>query len=67
VAAEGTVGTERHPPPDLAVETVPLRIGHHDVAGERVEQVDVALRVVDRLPIELAGLDNVETPAGCDL
>src|SRR5580704_11154015 len=53
--------------PDLPVEPVLLPLLHGDVAGERAEQRDVALRVVDPLPVEVPDSRHLEQPARLDL
>ena len=50
VPAEQPVGPCREPSPDLAVQPLALPARHGDVAGERVQQVDVAVGVVRRSP-----------------
>ena len=50
---EQPVGPLAEPAPDLGVQALALPRGHRDVARERVEQRDVAVRVVDDLPVVL--------------
>src|SRR4051794_8028639 len=52
VPAEPSVATGGEPPPNLAVEPLPLPILHGDVPGEGVEQVDVGVGVIDEFPVE---------------
>jgi hypothetical protein len=55
VAPDGSVRVAAHTETDLGVEPLPLPVLHGDVAGERVEQLDVAVGVVDALPVEVPG------------
>ena len=64
---EQPVGPLTEPAPDLGVQALALPRGHRDVAGEGVEQPDVALRVVDDLPVVLVNAHNVEKPRRLDL
>src|SRR5438132_510967 len=64
VPTHATTGTFGEASTDLAVEAISLPILHCDVAGERVQQVDVALRVVDGLPVLEARLDHVDVEPG---
>src|ERR1700733_442351 len=47
-----SVRPRREPPPDLAVEPVPLPGFHHEVARKGGKQPDVRLRRVRDLPVE---------------
>src|SRR6204780_2714319 len=67
MAAEGAVWALGQAPPDLAVEPFPLPVRHRDVPGERLEQRDIALGVVDLLPVEVPDMRDLEQPAGLDL
>ena len=64
VVGKSTVGSLREASADLAVQTITLPVLHGDVARERVQQVDVALRVVRGLPVVLGDVDDLEEPAG---
>src|SRR4029453_13972327 len=64
---QAAVRSGRETSADVAVEAVSLPVLHGDVSRERTEQVDVALGVVDGLPVVLRDIDNLEQPAGLDL
>jgi hypothetical protein len=55
------------PPTDLAVEPIALPLLHDDVTGERLEQLDVPLRVIGLLPVVVAHLDGIEETTRLDL
>lgn len=66
VPQQPAVRARGQPPPDLAVQPVPLLRRQRDVRGERVQQPDVLLgRVADR-PVELPGDHVAEQAAGLD-
>src|SRR6476469_8668213 len=67
VPTQATVRSFGEASTDLAVEAVPLPVLHGDVAGEGVQQVDVALGVVHGLPVVLLDLDHLEEAAGFDV
>lgn len=53
VTPDGAIGASAQVEKDLPVEALPFPVLHGDVAGERVEQLDVALGVVDSLSVEM--------------
>ncbi len=67
MAQHPAVRAQRQPPPDLAVEPVPLPLCHRDVTGERVEQADILRRCVADLPAEAPQSHVGEQAGGLDL
>jgi hypothetical protein len=61
------VPPQREPPPDLAVQPLSFPLRHGQVPGERVEQLDVLLRLVNPLPVVVADADDLEEPARLDV
>jgi hypothetical protein len=61
------VPAQREPPPDLAVQPVPLPFRHGQVPGERVQQLDILLRRVDAFPVVLADGGDLEQVIRFDL
>ncbi len=53
VTPDGVVGALAEAATDLAVEALALPVLHGDVAGEGVEQLDVAAGVVDLNPVKV--------------
>lgn len=66
VTAQPPVGPQGEPAADFAVEPVTLFVRHGDVTRERVEQVDVALGVINDLPVEVTDLTVSEQPTLSD-
>jgi hypothetical protein len=67
VAADGIVWPSAQAEAYFCVEAFALPADHGDVAGEGVEQLDVAVGVVDLLPVEVADVGHLEQAAGVDL
>src|ERR1041385_6112542 len=67
VATHGPSRPPTEAPTYLSVQMVTLPVVHRDVAREGVQHLDVALDVVDPLPVEVPNMDALEQPAGLDL
>jgi RNA 2',3'-cyclic 3'-phosphodiesterase len=67
VTPDGRARTAGQAAADLAVEPVPLPLLHGDVAGERLQQLDVAFGVADLLPVKMPDVRDREQPARLDL
>ena len=67
VAPDGVVGPPAQAQAYFAAEAFAFPAGHGDVAAEGVEQLDVAVGVVDLLPVEVADVGHLEQAAGVDL
>src|SRR5205814_1622963 len=67
VAADGSFRALTQPRPDLREQALPLPGLHRDVAGECFEQLDVLVRAVHLVPVEVPKAHDLEEPARLDL
>jgi len=58
--------SSREPTTDLRVEAVAFPSLHRNVTGKGVEEIDVLLSAIARLPIEVANFDHLEEPCVVD-
>src|SRR5215510_3314005 len=67
VTPDGVAGALAEAEADLVVEALAFPVGHGDVAGKRVEQLDLTVGVVGLLPVEVPGVHHLEQAARLDL